>query len=270
MGEVKAINNIHRILLGAAFTGGALFAVSLTTDGAAHADDKPAAVAEHPGGLLDAVTGTVDQVTADEPKPEPADEPAIDLPPVEVPVDVPPVVIDPLPVVVPTPTPPTPTLVPQQPTVQLPVEAVEPAATLPAQAVVAPAELPVLIGPLPGRTLDDGIRPAALPEPPICDDRNDEPRRIPGGEKQHRRIHTTPDRAAGQPHPGRPCPNTPSNPSQANTTPSVKPPPPTGEQLVAISAAGAYSRPVLHRLTQMRARSDLPAGRTEHPEPGPA
>ncbi|MEU7771202.1 hypothetical protein AB0C44_07740 [Micromonospora taraxaci] len=141
------------------------------------------------------------------------------------------------------------------------------------------AELPVVIGPVAGSgTLLPGLAPTragdtAPDREPQCTD--DRPADVT---PDHGRgvVRTITDRRSGlptaerTPAPMKPCP-TPAGPDgQAITAGNVKPPPPTGEQLIALTVGGAYSAPVLHRLAQLRPRGDLPTSRTEHPEPGPA
>ncbi|MFI6238311.1 hypothetical protein ACIBEF_00365 [Micromonospora sp. NPDC050795] len=234
----------------------------------------------------------------EEPEPAP-DEPTTPVTdaPVEVPADAPPVEApttptpEPTPVVVPAPTEPTPAPVvtpaptePTQPTEPAPVDtptttdppAEQQPAPAPVVEVVEVVELPVigpvaatgtmLPGPAPtraGDTPDDR-------EPQCTSDRDD------NTAPDHGRgvVRTITDRRTGLPtassHPAKPCP-TPAGPDgQAVTAGSVKPPPPTGQELVALTVGGAYSAPVLHRLQHLRARGDIPAGRSEHIEPGPA
>lgn len=250
----------------------------------------------------------------------PATEPVIDVPPIVVPIDVPPVVIDVPPIIVDVPpvpvdvppvvvvtppvavvvppvvvaTPTTPATTPAQTTqpaadasVTAPPAADTATATVPTTATVleqeptlepTPVDLPV-IGPTATTPIDDDgtwppqAQPDRAPRAATCDghtDQDDTADRTPGDGKQQRRSQNAPRRDASKKTPGKPCP-TPAGPDgQATTAAGVKPPPPTGEQLIADSAAGAYSRPVLHRLAQLRPRSHTLAGRTEHPEPGPA
>lgn len=331
---------------GLATAGGVIGVIALST--AAHADDRPA---QQPRGTLGAV---VDQVLPEpstpaepepepepskepeppaEPKPaepeqdapadeptqtpdEPAADPVIEVPPAEVPVDVPPVAVEPPPVVdvppvvvdpppvtpapaVPVVTPPAPITAPTPPATSpapSPVVVVVPRddellgeapeteqpAPTPATEPPAPAlvDQPVPIGPTAtGQLVDDGIYPPGtlpIPAPVVatCDDPinqvDDTPRSDQPVTKQTTRKRPKPDTIRDKPRRGAPCPDTPGTPGQAITNLTVKPPPPTGGELVADTVAGAYSRPVLHRLTHMRARSHTLASRTEHPEPGPA
>ncbi|MGA4726316.1 hypothetical protein ACPB67_02750 [Micromonospora taraxaci] len=187
----------------------------------------------------------------------------------------------------PTPAPATAPAVAQPSTPTTTSTTTEPATTteaeVPTAAVVTvkpPAdELPVVIGPTAGTgTLLPGLAPTptSTEQPdraPLCtNDRDDQ------AAPDHGRgaVRTITDRRSGlptaqrTPAPLKPCPTPPGPDGQAVTAGSVKPPPPTGEQLIALTVGGAFSAPVLHRLAQLRPRGDLPAGRTEHPEPGPA
>jgi hypothetical protein len=231
-------------------------------------DPKPETPPANPvGDVIDGVKDTVGEVVEVITTPPPA----------------PPVVVVTPPVVAPTPT----TTPAREQTTQPAVDtapATEPVTDTAEPAVdeLTPApnaevvDLPV-VGPVAGSgTMLPGLAPTRAgdtpddPEPQCTSDRGDDTT------PDHGRgvVRTITDRRTGLPTaghtPAKPCP-TPAGPDgQAITAGSVKPPPPTGEQLVAISAAGAYSAPVLHRLTQLRPRGDIPAGRTEHPEPGPA
>ncbi|RAO26445.1 hypothetical protein PSN13_06473 [Micromonospora saelicesensis] len=188
-------------------------------------------------------------------------------------------------VVVPVPPTPAPVATPTQP-----AQPAEPAPLDEPTTIEAPTEreplvpavdlpdLPTVIGPVGSTTMLPGIPPAIAsaeepaPAPQCTGDRDDQ------AEPDHGRgvVRTITDRrgrppaADRKPAPVKPCPTPVGPDGQAFTAGSVKPPPPTGEQLVALTAGGAYSPPVLHRLTQLRPRGDIPAGRTEHPEPGPA
>ncbi|MET7868007.1 hypothetical protein [Micromonospora taraxaci] len=234
-----------------------------------------------------------EEPASDEPA---ADEPVIDLPPVEVPVDVPPVVVDPPPVVVvvppvvvaPTPTAPiltptaaplptTPEQAPTQPTGETlstdtseepapPVETVAP----------APTDLPVPIGPVLGRALDDGIH-VTEPATATPDDVRECDGKTLTLDDIRRDIRTTGDTTtapatdrADSPD-RRPCPNGPAGPVvQAGGLSAV-----TGSTTQHGDQAGGDTTtwlawPALHRIQQLRARGDLPAGRSPHVEPGPA
>ncbi|RAN92684.1 Translation initiation factor IF-2 [Micromonospora saelicesensis] len=241
---------------------------------------------------------------------KPATPVVIDVPPVEVPVDVPPVVVDPPivdvppvvvdlppvvdvppvvvpPVVVPVPAVPVPTVptpapvVTPTPTQPTPVDApttVDPPAEqpLPAPVVEVPA-LPV-VGPVASGTVLPGLPPwTASPEhpdrePQCTGDRDDQ------AAPDHGRgvVRTITDRRSGRPSADR----KPAPPVKPCPTPA----PPTDRAIGAtatVGHVGAHSEPyaatttgivwpALQRLTQLRARGDLPAGRDEHIEPGPA
>ncbi|MCG5460874.1 hypothetical protein MED01_004300 [Micromonospora sp. MED01] len=194
-------------------------------------------------------------------------------------ITTPPVVVTPptTPVTTPAPTPAT------QPTVDTAPVTDDTTATEPTTDTVvepaaetAPADLPV-VGPVAGSdTLLPGLTPTQAGDTP---DRGPQCTSDRGGDTtpDHGRgvVRTITDRrpglpTAGQRVPSRPCPAPAGPDGQAATVGSPKPPPPTGEQLVALTATGVYSAPVLHRLTHLRARGDLPAGRNPHIEPGPA
>ncbi|WP_371409709.1 hypothetical protein OG423_13980 [Micromonospora zamorensis] len=260
-----------------------------TKDPEPPAETEPA---DEPGHGTD---GHDEQAAADEPAPVitvPAIEIPVDLPPVvidlpPVVVDLPPLVVDVPPVVVVTPpvVVPTPTPTPQPTTPAPTTDTTTPAPTTtpqtPAVVPVAPLdELPVVIGPTAGTgTLLPGLmrEPGAAEHTDtdattgtrLCDGRDDQPQRTPGGDgKQDRRTADQPTNS-GTP-PAKPCP-TPTGPGDtatgmsaalAHTTNGADQPP--GDTTATLAW------PALDRLHHVRARGDLPASRTTHLEPGPA
>ncbi|MEU1240015.1 hypothetical protein ABZ388_06620 [Micromonospora parva] len=269
MSAIKT-STVRSLILGAALGGAAAIALSAP----AHADDGT----QPPGGVLGAVVEVVDEVLPEPSKPPakpetepapaaepessgdqapasaepPAAEPVVVVPAVEVPVDVPPVVVDlppvvvdvpPLvvdvppvvvvvppvavvpPVVVPTPTAPT-TTAPattvttdagDTTTVTAPLDdtAVEPAE--PATDVEPePDDLPVPIGPAIGRTLDDGIHYTAPDrhKPATVRDCDDDTRSL-DDIRRAIRAAATPDTPApdrASGGPRQPCPDGPPGP----------------------------------------------------------
>lgn len=221
---------------------------------------------------------------------EPAEEPAPADPVETVAAPVVEVVTAP---VAPTPTPapvitPTPAPTPVQtstPTQSQPETTTVPAPTpepqVPAVDVVTVPvdELPVVIGPVAGTaTLLPGLTPSAddtarpLTGEPECT--GEQPA---DATPDHGRgvVRTITDRRTGLPAAQQP---------PAPLTPCPQPPPATDQAINAVATtghAGAHSDqyaatsaeltwPALGRLHQLRARGDVPASRTEHPEPGPA
>lgn len=178
---------------------------------------------------------------------------------------------------------------PTQPAVKPPVlvelpRLVDAPAITPAPALVeaavppapAPVDLPVPIGPVLGRTLDDGIRPT---EPAAT-------RRVEVGECGHdtrilldvrralRALVVEHDRrgvARAQAPPRRPCPGAPIGPvGDAVGSATAHLPGGYGDDHLLGDTPGAMIWPVLQRLYELRARSAIPAGRSTHLEPGPA
>ncbi|GLZ62902.1 hypothetical protein [Micromonospora sp. NBRC 107095] len=218
------------------------------------------------------------------------DVPVVDVPPVVA--DVPPVVIDvpPVVVVVPAPTAPTTAPAPTQPAETIELDAptettTEPPTTQPAAdpakaaTTVQPADTPpTTIGHaagtstlLPGLTPTPATTDQPAPAPECADDPDDH------ATPDHGRgvVRTITDRRTGkptadrQPAPLRPCPTPPVHTDQAINT--VAGTGHTGHHSELYAATtGDVTWPALQRLQQLRARGDLPASRTEHPEPGPA
>lgn len=195
------------------------------------------------------------------------------------------VVVIPAPVVVTPPPTPAPTVTPEptQPATEpATVDSTEPAADeLPEQpAVEAPdvdqVDLPV-VGPVAGsNTLLPGLTPDAASsrqdrEPQCTGDHRE--RTLDDVRKDARSVATGKQPRDGDRAdpggPGKPCP-APAPPTDRamNATAGPSPAGAHGEQYAATAAGLTW--PALARLQQLRARGDIPAGRSTHVEPGPA
>lgn len=239
-----------------------------------------------------------DTIPADETTPAPHDDPPTGTPEIELPA-VPPITVTTPPVVieVPAPRPAAPPATDPAPATSTPVitvpivgpvaqPAADPgvvsaptsaaAATKPTAHVSIPAGLPVPIGPVLGRTLDDGIRPpepAAEPTMKVskCSKHKqtleDVRQALIDMATEHKRRSEI--RAADQVT--RPCPGAPLGPdADVTSMVAVHCPGASNSDQALGDTPSALIWPTLGRLAALRARSTIPAGWSTHLDPRPA
>jgi hypothetical protein len=140
------------------------------------------------------------------------------------------------------------------------------------EAELTPDGLPVPIGPVLGRTLDDGIHP---PEPSRPDQVAEcrDTRTLDQVRQALRDMVSQPDRVTSTAvnRTTRPCPGTPAGPDTAagGLAAAHSPGAPSTDQLLG-DTPGSLIWPTLDKLTALCARSTIPVSWSTHLDPRPA